>query len=76
MLFGRLPDFTIPCSPAVLVNAAIQSSASALFWLAAGIARSEPPANAGIVLPATWLGIAKAEMTDFNFGLPALGSSA
>src|SRR5581483_6105002 len=76
VLFGMLPAFTIPLSPAVLVNAAIQSSASDLFWLPAGIARSEPPRNAGIVLPATWLGIANAAITGFSFGLPAFGSSA
>ena len=76
MLFGRLPDLTMPVSPAVLVKSAIQSTASALFWLAAGIARSEPPAKAGIVLPATWLGIAKAAITGLSFGLPAFGSRA
>src|SRR5205823_3804761 len=76
VLFGRFPDFTIRPSLALFVKSAIQSSASDLFWLAAGIARSEPPANAGIVLPATWLGIGNAEITDFSFGLPAFGSSA
>src|SRR4051812_8639813 len=73
--FGRFPDLTMPASEALPVYAAIQSSARSLFWLAAGIARSEPPAKAGIVRPATWLGIAKAAMTDFSFGLPAFGSS-
>src|SRR5262249_17408759 len=60
VLFGRLPDLTISPSFALFVKSAIQSSASALFWLATGIARSEPPAKDGIVLPATWLGIANA----------------
>src|SRR4029079_14673538 len=30
VLLGRLPDFTIPCSPALLVNAAIHSFANVL----------------------------------------------
>src|SRR5207253_6760312 len=76
VLFGRLPDLTIPASESLLVKSAIQSSASDLFELVAGIARSEPPAKAGIVLPATWLGIGNAEITDFSFGFPAFGSSA
>ena len=32
--------------------------------------------NAGIVLPFVWLGIGKAPMNGFSFGLPAFGSSA
>src|SRR5262245_18191961 len=76
VLFGMLPAFTIPACAAVLVKSAIQASARSLFGLAAGIARSEPPRKAGIVLPATWLGIAKAEIVDFRSGLPAFGSRA
>src|SRR5262245_58795366 len=40
------------------------------------MARSEPPMNTGMVLPGVWLGIAKAPMYGFSFGLPAFGSSA
>src|SRR5215471_15800031 len=76
VVFGRLPAFTIPACEAFEVKSAIQASASDWFWLAAGMARSEPPMKAGITRPATWLGIGKAPMTGFSFGLPAFGSSA
>ena len=75
-MLGRFPALTMPFICAVAVKAAIQSTARSLFELAAGIARSEPPMNAGIVLPWVWLGIGKAPMYGFSFGLPAFGSSA
>ena len=58
------------------MKSAIQSTARSWFELDAGIARSEPPRNAGIVLPLVWLGIGKAPMYGLSFGLPAFGSSA
>src|SRR5262245_21667965 len=76
VVFGRFPTFTMPFICGVAVNAEIQSTARSLFWLSAGIARSEPPRNAGIVLFLVWLGIAKAPMYGLSFGLPAFGSSA
>src|SRR5689334_5889878 len=76
VLFGMFPTLTIPAMLALDVKSASQSSAWDLWLVVTGMARSEPPRNAGIVLPATWLGIAKAPITGFSFGLPAFGSSA
>ena len=42
---------------AVLVNAAIQSAASALCLLVTGTPRFEPPRNVGMYWPFVWLGI-------------------
>src|SRR6266536_1274013 len=56
VVFGMLPTACRPFSAEVLVNAAIQSTASDLFP-PTGTARSEPPRKPGIGLPATWLGI-------------------
>src|SRR2546423_15195831 len=56
VLFGRLPDFTIPFSPAVLANGATQAPARGLFRLAARDPRAEPPPNAGVGVPAAGLG--------------------
>src|SRR5581483_6402762 len=52
--FGMFPAVCSAFSADVLVNAAIQSTASALF-APTGTARSEPPRKVGIGLPATWL---------------------
>ena len=42
---------------AVLVNAAIQSAASAFCLLVTGTPRFEPPRNVGMYWPFVWLGI-------------------
>src|ERR1700749_3973313 len=55
VLFGRFPALTMPASLELEVKSAIHCSASVLLALAAGIARSEPPRNAGMVLPGVWL---------------------
>src|SRR5437764_6477017 len=55
--FGMLPFAWRDFSFAVLVKSLIQSAPSVAFLLEAGTARSEPPRNPGIDLPATWLGI-------------------
>ena len=55
-MFGMFPTAWSAFSADVLVNAAIQSTASALF-APTGTARSEPPRKPGIGLPASWLGI-------------------
>src|SRR4029453_16220260 len=56
VVFGTFPAACSPFSADVLVKAAIQSTASALF-APTGTARAEPPWNPGIGLPASWLGI-------------------
>src|SRR5262245_49009820 len=57
VVFGRLPALTIVVCGPFAVKSAIHCSAMSLLLLDAGIRRSEPPMNAGIGLPATWLGI-------------------
>ena len=42
---------------AELVNAAIQSVASAFSLLVTGMPRTEPPRNVGMYCPFVWLGI-------------------
>src|SRR5581483_4797891 len=56
VVLGMLPFACRPFSAAVLVKAAIQSTASALL-APTGTARSDPPRKPGIGLPASWLGI-------------------
>src|SRR5438876_242833 len=54
--FGMFPTAWRAFSADVLVKAAIQSAARALFP-PIGTARSEPPRKLGITWPAVWLGI-------------------
>ena len=76
-MFGRFPALTMPAicgvgrevGDPVLGQRLVRARRP-------GSPRSEPPRNAGIVLPAMWLGIGKAPMSGFSFGLPAFGSSA
>src|SRR5919197_39025 len=70
VVFGMFPTFASPVSELELVNALIQSAASATFLLCAGMARSEPPKNSGISLPLTWLGIGYAPKTEARSGFP------
>src|SRR5919202_3447868 len=70
VVFGMLPTFASPICALELVNALIQSAASDVFLLPAGIARSEPPRNSGISLPLTWLGIGYAATCGASAGLP------
>ena len=46
-MLAMLPAFAISLSPAVLVNALIQSTARLWFFVVTGTARSEPPRNPG-----------------------------
>ena len=51
-MFGMTPRLSRSrVIDAVPVNALIQSAASALFLLVAGMTRSEPPRNVGMYLP-------------------------
>src|SRR4051812_6871438 len=54
---GMLPFACSVFSPLVEVKSFSQSVASDLFPLVIGTARSEPPRNPGIEVPATWPGI-------------------
>ena len=58
VVFGMTPPVVaIRVMLAVLVNAAIQSAASAFCLLVTGTARFEPPRNVGMYRPLMWLGI-------------------
>src|SRR3954452_2542841 len=57
VVLAMLPALAISRSAAVLVNALIQSTASAWFLVVTGTPRSEPPRNVGMTLPGVWLGI-------------------
>src|SRR2546423_14577643 len=76
VVLAMLPAFAISLSAGVPVNALIQSIARLWFFVVTGIARSEPPRNVGMNLPATWLGIGYAPTTGSSAGLPTLASSA
>src|SRR5437660_9410069 len=76
VVFGMLPACAINRSAAELVNALIQSAASDVLRLGAGIARSEPPRNVGMKRPLTRLGIGYAPTSGARLGFPTLGSSA
>src|SRR5437660_6840781 len=76
VVLAMLPAFAISLSPAVLVNALIQSAARLWFLVVTGMARSEPPRNVGMNLPFTWLGIGYAPTTGASAGFPTLSSSA
>src|ERR671930_926809 len=62
--FGILPFACRARSDEVSVNALIQSIASDLLSLVAGIARSEPPRKPGIGWPFVWLGITNCAVAD------------
>src|SRR5204863_2314389 len=76
VVLAMLPAFAISLSAAVLVNALIQSTARLWFLVVTGMARSEPPRNVGMNLPAMWLGIGYAPITFASDGLPSFSSRA
>src|SRR5207249_10532615 len=76
VVLSMLPAFAISLSAAVLVNALIQSTARAWFFVVTGTARSEPPRNPGMILPGVWLGIGYAPTTGASAGSPSFSSSA
>src|SRR2546429_9412362 len=76
VVLAMLPAFAISLSAAVLVNALIQSTARAWFFVVTGTARSEPPRNPGMILPGVWLGIGYALTTGASAGSPSFSSSA
>src|SRR5439155_14322823 len=76
VVLAMLPAFAISLSAAVLVNALIQSTARLWFFVVTGTPRSEPPMNVGMNLPAMWLGIGYAPITEARDGLPSFSSSA
>src|SRR5919201_2324760 len=61
--FGMFPFAWSERSDVVLVKSRIQSTASVLFELETGTARSEPPRKPGIAFPGVWLGITNCATT-------------
>ena len=77
VVFGMTPPaVAMRVMLAVLVNAAIQSEASAFCLLVTGTPRFEPPRKVGMYRPLTWLGIGYAPILPSRPGFPTFGSSA